>query len=79
MQEPEAGSPLKIKLSRQQLAQEVFTINSVLLACQFLPVTMFPNNKHVRENLRQHMQLLSDSGLVLFLGGRRYQHLASTQ
>ena len=33
---------------------------------------LFPNNHHVRDKLRQQLQVLRDMGLVSFLGGGKY-------
>ena len=58
---------------------EVFTMDSVWAACQPLAAIRFPNNRHVREKLRQQLQVLRDMGFVLFLGGGRYQSLTYTR
>ena len=34
---------------------------------------LFPNNRHVRPKLRQQLQLLRNAGLLVFLGGGRYE------
>jgi chromosome condensin MukBEF MukE localization factor len=51
-------------------------MEQVFIACSPLAVVRFPDNKHVREKLRQQMQKLRDLGLVSFLGGGRYELLA---
>ena len=33
----------------------------------------FPENHHVREKIRQQLQLMRDRGELVFLGGGRYQ------
>jgi hypothetical protein len=53
-----------------------FTMNEVMAACEGLAAERFPENRHVREKLRQQMQRLRDLGLVLFLGNGRYERLA---
>jgi len=52
-------------------------MDDVLVACAPLAVERYPDNRHVREKLRQQMQRLRDLGLVLFLGRGRYERLAS--
>jgi type II restriction enzyme len=34
---------------------------------------LFPNNRHVRPKIRQQLQVLRDVGLLIFLGGGRYE------
>jgi hypothetical protein len=55
----------------------VFTMNEVMASCAPLAAVRFPENRHVREKLRQQMQRLRDLGLVLFLGNGRYERLAT--
>jgi hypothetical protein len=59
-----------------QIPSDNFTMNEVFRACAPLAASRFPENRHVREKLRQQMQRLRDLGLVLFLGGGRYERLA---
>lgn len=59
-----------------QIKADVFTMDAVFAACAPLAAAQFPDNRHVREKLRQQMQRLRDLGLVSFLGGGRYQKLA---
>jgi hypothetical protein len=61
-----------------QISSESFTMTDVFAACLPLATSRFPDNRHVREKLRQQMQRLRDLGLVLFLGGGRYERLART-
>jgi hypothetical protein len=56
---------------------KTFTMDDVLAVCAPLARERFPDNRHVREKLRQQMQRLRDLGLVLFLGRGRYERLAS--
>ena len=58
-----------------RIPSDNFTMNEVLAACAPLAASRFPENRHVREKLRQQMHL-RDLGLVLFLGGGRYERLA---
>lgn len=62
-----------------QIESDVFTMQQVWLACVPLAKRRFPNNRHIREKLRQQMQRLRDLGLVLFLGNGRYERLATTR
>ncbi len=59
-----------------QIRSDTFTMSEVFAACAPLAAPRFPENRHVREKLRQQMQRLRDLGLVLFLGGGRYERLA---
>jgi hypothetical protein len=59
-----------------RIPSDTFTMNGVFAACAPLAASRFPENRHVREKLRQQMQRLRDLGLVLFLGGGRYERLA---
>jgi type II restriction enzyme len=36
---------------------------------------LHPDNRHVRDKIRQQLQVLRDLGLVEFLGGGRYRSL----
>lgn len=57
------------------IESQTFTMNDVLAASAPLAVVHFPENRHVREKLRQQMQRLRDLGFVTFLGGGRYEKL----
>jgi phosphatidylserine/phosphatidylglycerophosphate/cardiolipin synthase-like enzyme len=59
-----------------RIASHIFTMNDVMAACAPLAIDRFPENRHVREKLRQQMQRLRDLGLVQFLGNGRYERLA---
>jgi hypothetical protein len=61
-----------------RIPSDTFTMNEVLAACVPLAVSRYPDNRHVREKLRQQMQRLRDLGLVLFLGHGRYERLAGS-
>jgi DpnI-like restriction endonuclease/phospholipase D-like protein len=60
-----------------RIPSDDFTMNEVMAACAPLAAVRFPENRHVREKLRQQMQRLRDLGLVLFLGNGRYERLAT--
>jgi phosphatidylserine/phosphatidylglycerophosphate/cardiolipin synthase-like enzyme len=60
-----------------RIRSETFTMDQVVAACAPLAASRYPNNRHVREKLRQQMQRLRDLGLVLFVGRGRYERLAS--
>jgi Dam-replacing HTH domain/PLD-like domain len=55
---------------------DVFTMADVFAACAPRAAAEFPDNRHVREKLRQQMQRLRDLGLVAFLGSGQYELLA---
>jgi hypothetical protein len=59
-----------------QIRSDIFTMDDVFAACAPLAASQFPENRHVREKLRQQMQRLRDLGLILFLGTGRYELLA---
>ncbi len=58
-----------------RIKADVFTMDDVVAVCAPLAVAEFPNNRHVREKLRQQLQRLRDLGLVSFLGNGRYEML----
>jgi type II restriction enzyme len=58
------------------IAADVFTMADVVAVCAPLAAVEFPENRHVREKLRQQMQRLRDLGLVAFLGNGQYELLA---
>jgi hypothetical protein len=62
-----------------RIPSDIFTMNEVVAACAPLAAAQYPDNRHVREKLRQQMQRLRDLGLVLFLGNGRYERLATAQ
>jgi hypothetical protein len=59
-----------------RIQSETFSMTDVMRACAPLAAEEFPDNRHVREKLRQQMQRLRDLGLVRFLGNGRYELLA---
>jgi len=59
-----------------RIQSDTFTMNEVFAACAPLAMARYPDNRHIREKLRQQMQRLRDLGLVLFLGNGRYERLA---
>lgn len=58
-----------------RIGKDVFGMDDVLAACAPLAAAEFPDNRHVREKLRQQMQRLRDMGLISFLGKGRYEVL----
>jgi hypothetical protein len=62
-----------------RIHSDTFTMSEVLAACAPLAASRYPDNRYVREKLRQQMQRLRDLGLVLFLGNGRYERLARTR
>lgn len=60
-----------------QIASDTFSMKDVWVVCEPLARRRFPNNRHVREKLRQQLQRLRDIGFIQFLGAGRYERLAS--
>jgi hypothetical protein len=60
-----------------RIPSDIFTMNEAFAACAPLALSRFPDNRHVREKLRQQMQRLRDLGLILFLGNGRYERLTT--
>jgi len=58
-----------------RIPSDICTMDQVFAACAPLAATRYPDNRHVREKLRQQMQRLRDLGLVAFLGSGRYERL----
>ena len=54
-------------------------MDDVFAACAPLAASRYPDNRHVREKLRQQMQRLRDLGLVLFLGSGQYERLTRAE
>ena len=61
-----------------RIRSDSFSMDEVFAACAPLAREQFPENRHVRQKLRQQMQRLRDLGLVLFLGHGRYERLVSS-
>jgi phosphatidylserine/phosphatidylglycerophosphate/cardiolipin synthase-like enzyme len=60
-----------------RIREKSFSMDEVLAACLPLARERYPQNRHVREKLRQQMQRLRDLGLILFVGRGRYELLAA--
>lgn len=60
-----------------RIRNKTFSMDEVFTACLPLARERYPDNRHVREKLRQQMQRLRDLGLILFVGRGRYERLAS--
>jgi hypothetical protein len=60
-----------------RIREKTFSMDDVFAACLPLARQRYPDNRHVREKLRQQMQRLRDLGLILFVGRGRYELLAS--
>lgn len=60
-----------------RIRTKAFSMDDVFAACFPLARERYPDNRHVREKLRQQMQRLRDLGLVVFVGRGRYERLAS--
>jgi len=58
-----------------RIPSDTFTMDQVFATCAPLATARYPDNRHVREKLRQQMQRLRDLGLVAFLGSGRYEKL----
>jgi hypothetical protein len=61
-----------------RIQTKTFSMDEVFAACAPLARERYPENRHVREKLRQQMQRLRDLGLILFVGRGRYERLASS-
>lgn len=59
-----------------RIRSETFSMTEVMEVCAPSAAEEFPDNRHVREKLRQQLQRLRDLGLVNFLGNGRYELLA---
>jgi hypothetical protein len=60
-----------------QQERDEFTMEEVFGVCEPLALRRYPNNRHVREKLRQQLQRLRDLGLVEFLGGGNYRRMVN--
>ena len=60
-----------------RIRAKTFSMDEVSAVCAALSRERYPDNRHVREKLRQQMQRLRDLGLVSFLGRGRYELLAA--
>ena len=68
----------KLALEGVQMQKaDTFDLQTFVEVCAPLVAKRFPNNRHVREKLRQQLQRLRDLGLIEFLGGARYQRRRS--
>ncbi|MBI5168154.1 MAG: hypothetical protein HZA61_01565 [Candidatus Eisenbacteria bacterium] len=56
---------------------ESFALKDVYAAEELLQAT-FPGNQHIRDKIRQQLQLLRDSGELVFLGSGHYQRVRNT-
>jgi len=63
----------KLVLEGVQMQNETFDIHSFVKACAPLAAKRYPNNRHVREKLRQGLQRIRDMGIIEFLGGGVYR------
>lgn len=57
------------------IRSNVFTMDDVFAKSASLAATRYPENRHVREKLRQQLQRLRDLGFISFLGAGRYEKL----
>jgi chromosome condensin MukBEF MukE localization factor len=67
-----------IQLTMEAIARipaDIFTMDEVCAASAEMVANRYPDNRHVREKLRQQLQRLRDLGLIAFLGGGRYEKL----
>ncbi len=56
----------------RKIGREDFTIADVYAFEGKLAAT-YPNNRHIREKMRQQLQVLRDKNLITFLGGGKYR------
>lgn len=54
------------------LGKSEFTLDEVY-ACEFHLKQIYPGNQHVREKIRQQLQVLRDNGQLTFVGRGRYR------
>lgn len=59
------------------IKSNLFTMEQVFQTCAPMVAKHYPENKHVRQKLRQQMQRLRDLGFVQFLGQGQYKWLIS--
>jgi type II restriction enzyme len=58
----------------EKLKKELFTLNDVYAFEEELSLK-HPDNKHVRDKIRQQLQILRDRGMIEFLGSGNYRLL----
>jgi len=61
------------------MRRDDFTIDEVFAVCAVRAARRYPRNRHVREKMRQRLQVLRDMGLLAFLGGGRYVRLLRSE
>lgn len=68
----------KLALEGVQLQKtDTFDLQTFVAICRPIAAKRFPNNRHVREKLRQQLQRLRDLGLIEFLGRATYRRRRS--
>ena len=68
----ERGWTLDVLNAVRELRREEFSLDEVYSKEQAL-ASLHPANRHVRDKIRQQLQILRDKGLLEFLGRGRYQ------
>jgi len=56
------------------ISKQVFTLNDINKFENHLK-KIYPSNKHIKDKIRQQLQLLRDLGLIEFLGSGKYRKL----
>ena len=70
---PDRDNRVEIKPTRYQSLHKLeFTLADVYAHAASL-AKLHPNNRHVRDKIRQQLQVLRDLGLLQFLGGGSYR------
>lgn len=62
-----------------EMPGDEFSLDEVFEACAVRAARRYPRNRHVREKVRQRLQVLRDMGLLAFLGGARYARLLRSE
>jgi type II restriction enzyme len=68
----ERGWTLDVLNVVRELRRKEFSLDEVYSKEQGL-VALHPANRHVRDKIRQQLQVLRDKGLLEFLGGGKYR------
>ena|SRR5271157_257580 len=69
---PERGWTVDVLTAVRGLGRKEFTLDDAYSRGSYL-AKLHPNNRHIREKIRQQLQVIRDLGFVQFLGGGRYR------
>ena len=59
--------------------EDDFNLNQLFSVCNPIASVQYPRNRHVRDKLRQQLQILRDLGLVEFQGWGKYRRMISSE